>query len=179
MTYIPGDYWSIDQRTGLKVRISQLTEEPVKDNPNSGLWVVNPDPVHPQEYVVGIEDDPSVPLSFPDNTQAVGEALLTGNVPQYTTKPIPIPETVSQDDPIGIVMDNGVVFWSFAYSVEALLWTPWTDANGDLLYDVNGVLLTTADPYVGYLVTLGSYIHEDASAGNTVYLPALDNEEWQ
>ena len=165
MTYIPGDYWVIDPKTGFKIRSSELVQEPLKDNIDSGNWVWKAvvDPVHPQEYVVGVEDDPSVLIAFPDNAQVVGEVALIARIFSDTKKPFPIGATVSEGDPVGIVMDNGAAFWSFADSVESLPWRPWVDGDGDMLYDVDGNLLTTADAFNGTMVTLGSYIHYGAS----------------
>ena len=180
MTYIPGDYWAIDPITGFKVRISEFTEQPTKDNPNSGDWVWKAavDPVHPQEYVQGIEDDPSVPLSFPDTANAMGEGTVIENVLANATQ-LFISLTPAVDDPIGIVMDNGATFWSFVTAVEVLTGRPLVDVNGVISRDVTGAIVMTADPFNGCLVTIGSYLHGDASSGNAVYLPALDNEEWQ
>ena len=178
--YIPGDYWAIDPITGGKFRISEFVEQPTKDNPNTGDWVYRGavDPVNPQEYVVGVEDDPSVPISFGDTANAMGETTVIENASAHTLE-IFISLTPAVDDPIGIVMDNGAAFWSFVTVVEVLTGKPLVDVNGNIVRDVNGDIVMTADPYSGSLVTIGSYLHYDASSGNTVYLPALDNEEWQ
>jgi hypothetical protein len=178
--YIPGDYWAICQRTGIKFRISQLAEEPTKDNPSSGTWVNKSslDPVNPQEYVQGVEDDPSVPLAFGDVANAMGETTVIENAAVNTLE-VFITLTPAENDPIGIVMDNGIVFWSFATAVQALTGKPLVDSNGVIVRDANGDIVMTADPYSGSFVTLASYLHYGVSSGNTVYLPALDNEEWQ
>lgn len=178
--YIPGDYWAIDPITGGKYRISEFVEQPTKDNPNTGDWVYKGavDPVHPQEYVQGVEDDPSVPVSFGDTANAMGQTTVIENAVAGTTE-IFISLTPAVDDPIGIVMDNGAAFWSFVTAVQALTGKPMVDGNGVMVRDVNGNIVMTADPYSGSLVTIGSYLHSGASSGNTVYLPALDNEEWQ
>ena len=178
--YIPGDYWAICEKTGIKFRISELAEEATKDNPNSGTWGYKSsiDPVNPQEYVQGVEDDPSVPLSFGDTANAMGETTVIENVAIYALE-VFIALTPEQDDPIGVVMDNGATFWSFVTGVEVLTGKPLVDADGVIVRDANGDIVMTADPYSGSLVTLGSYLHYGASSGNAVYLPALDNEEWQ
>ena len=178
--YIPNDWWSIDPITGGKFRISEFVQQPTKDNPESGDWVYKGavDPVHPQEYVVGVEDDPSVPISFGDTQNAMGETTVIENVSTNATQ-IFIAATPEVNDPIGIVMDNNVAFWSFVTIVEELTGKPLVDANGVMVRDVNGNIVMTADPYSGSLVTIASYLHYDASSGNTVYLPAADNEEWQ
>ena len=181
MTYIPGNYWSIDPITGGKFRISEFVQQPTKDNPESNDWVWKGavDPVHPQEYVTGVEDDPSVPISFPDTANAMGSTTLLNNMSASAYGVFVVSLTISEDDPIGIVMDNGATFWSFVDAVETLTGDPLIDSEGELVLDGDGEVVTTADPYHGYLVTLGSPIHDDASMGNAVYLPALDNEEWQ
>ena len=180
MTYIPGDYWAICQKTGIKFRISELREEATKDNPNSGTWVYkgSVDPVNPQEYVRGVEDDPSVPLSFGDTANAMGETTVIENA-VVNTYEVFVALTPAENDPIGIVMDNGVTFWSFVTAAEVLTGTPLVDADGVIVRDVTGAIIMTADPYSGALVTLASYLHYGESSGNAVYLPALDNEEWQ
>jgi len=55
---------------------------------------------------------------------------------------------LSEDDPIGIALDNGAVHWSF----------------------IDEITLGT--------VTLGSPMPGAAASGNAVYLPSLDNETW-
>ena len=179
--YIPGDYWAIDPITGGKFRISEFVQAPTKDNANTGDWVYSGavDPVHPQEYVTGVEDDPSVAISFPGVPQVIGEMALLNNVTPAGKILFFIASAVAEGDPVGIKMDNGATFWSFVEEVETLTGTPLVDADGYLVLDASGTVVTAADPYNGYLVTLNSYIHYDASAGNAVYLPAQDNEEWQ
>ena len=179
--YIPGNYWYICPKTGLKTRVSDVVQQPTKDNPDTGNWVYkgSVDPVHPQEYVTGVEDDPSVPLSYPDTANAMGSTTLLNNMLENEYGVFVVSLTISEGDPIGIVMNNGACFWSFADEVETLTGDPLVDSEGNLVKDANGDVVTAADPYHGYLVTLGSPIHDDADMGNEVFLPALDNEEWQ
>ena len=180
MTYIPGDYWAIDPITGGKFRVSEFVQAPTKGNANTGDWVYKGavDPVHPQEYVTGVEDDPSVTLALAGPETVMGHTTVIENVPVYSVEVI-IHLTPEANDPIGITMDNGVTFWSFVTDVEVLTGTPLVDADGVIVRDVGGNIVMTADPYSGSLITLASYLHYDASSGNAVYLPALDNEEWQ
>ena len=180
MTYVPGNYWYICPKTGLKVRVSDVVQQPTKDNPETGDWVYKNsfDPVHPQEYVVGVEDDPSVPISFGDTQNAMGETTVIENVSANATN-IFIALTPEVNDPIGITLDNNVVFWSFVTASQELTGKPLVDANGVIVRDVTGAIVMTADPYSGSYITIASYLHYGASSGNTVYLPALDNEEWQ
>ena len=181
MTYIPGDYWALCGRTGRKCRVSELKQEPTKGNENTGDWVWKGavDPVHPQEYVTGVEDDPSVALSIAGPAAAMGETTLQNNVVVNEQLLFFVSLTVVEGDPIGVTMNNGATFWSFAEEVETLTGTPLEDSNDDLVLDGDGNVVTAADPYTGYLVTLNSPIHGSADMGNAVYLPALDNEEWQ
>lgn len=176
--YVPGDWWAICQRTGIKFRVSELREEATKDNPNSGLWVYagSLDPVHPQEYVQGVEDDPSVPLSFGDTANAMGETTLAYATPQYNQVVVVPTSALSQYDPVGITMDDSSVFWDFAqtYRVNS---EPMWDANGVLMYASDGIMLALSNVYDTIIISRGLF--GNASAGNTVYLPSLDNEEWQ
>ena len=181
MSYIAGNYWVIDPITGGKFRVSEFVQAPTKGNENTGDWVWKGavDPVHPQEYVVGVEDDPSVPISLPAVPQVMGETVLLNSITNYKKIQLFVSLKVSLYDPIGIKMDNGATFWSFADEVEALTTTPLTDVNGYMIYDTDGNVVKSADPFNGYLVSLNSYIHYHSSSGNALYLPALDNEEWQ
>ena len=176
--YIPGNYWAIDPKTGFKVRVSELQQEPTKDNPDSGNWVWKSalDPVHPQEYVRGVEDDPSVPLSFPDNVASIGETTLAYTTAQ-NSRIVVIPKSMSvQNDPIGIVMNDGLVFWDFAYEHNSEAEPLW-DANGELFYAADGLFLAKSNLYDTIIISRN--IWTAATAGNQVYLPAQDNEEWQ
>ena len=177
MTYIAHDYWAICQRTGIKFRRSQMREEPNKDDPHSGRWVYKGswEGVHPQEYVRGVEDDPSVPLSFPDNTQVVGETTLAYTTPQYN-RIVVIPKGMSvQYDPIGISMNDSIVFWDFAETHHSEAEPMW-DSEGSLLYATDGLMLARSLLYDTIIISRD--IWTAATAGNTVYLPAQDNEEW-
>jgi len=178
MAYIPGNNWVICPKTGFKVRASELAQEPTKDNPDTGNWVWKAalDPVHPQEYVKGVEDDTSVPLSYPDNTQVVGETTLA-----YTTaegsRIVVIPKGISaQYDPVGVLMDDDIVFWDFAYEHHPEAEPMW-DVNGVLFYAADGLFLAKSLYYDTIIISRD--IWKAAAAGNTVYLPAQNNEEWQ
>ena len=176
--YIPGDYWAICQRTGIKFRISELREEATKDNPNSGTWVYSGsvDPVNPQEYVRGVEDDPSVPLSFGDVANAMGETALSYATPQNNQVVVLPASAISEGDPVGIIMDDGNIFWDFAETYRANSEPMW-DANGVLMYASDGIMLALSNVYDTIIISSGLF--SDAASGNTVYLPSLDNEEWQ
>ena len=178
MTYIPHDYWAIDPKTGFKVRVSELVQEPTKDNINSGNWVWKGavDPVHPQEYVTGVEDDPSVPISYPDNVQTVGETTLIYTTAENSKIVVIQKGLVSQDDPVGVLMDDGIVFWDFAYAYHSESEPLW-DVNGNLYYAADGLFLAKSLYYDTIIISRN--IWKTATAGNTVYLPSQNNEEWQ
>lgn len=61
--YIPKDYFMICDRCGARYRRSQMREE------WTGLWVCTRgcwEKQHPQDFVEGIEDIQTVPVSRPD-----------------------------------------------------------------------------------------------------------------
>jgi len=146
MTYIPKDYWMICDRCGGQYRRSGMREE------WTGLWVCTRgcwEPRHPQDFVTGVEDDTTVPVSRPDVAQTMGTTTLSSSASQYA-KSISVTSAsgLSEDDAIGVALDNGTVFWSYI-----------TDVTG-----------TT--------VTIGSALHGAAASGNTVYLPSINSENW-
>jgi hypothetical protein len=155
-----------------------MVMEPSGTSPD-GLWVAKSsmDPVHPQDFVTGVEDDPSVYPTYPDVNQTVGETTLTANLRSGDVN-IYITELSSAvaNDPIGIVADDGTTFWTFIVSASnhsAIL----TDVNGEILYDVNGEILYGFEGTNYTVIT--TPLHADSSIGNVVYLPSLNEEEWQ
>ena len=119
----------------------------------TGQWVHKDvwNPRHPQDYVKSITEDPSVFPSFPDVEQVIGETTLRGGHAKFA-KSITLTAIsgLAEDDPIGIVLDNGTVHWSFL----------------------------TADP-IGSVAIIREGIPYAAASGNVVYLPSLNNESWQ
>lgn len=146
MTYIPKDYWMICDRCGKRYRRSDMREE------WTGLWVCTRgcwEPRHPQDFVEGVEDIQTVPVSRPDTVNSCGSTTLNGALSAWaTTATLTSVTGLAEDDPIGIALDNGTVHWSFI------------------------------DDLTGFVVTLGSPISGAAATGNSVYLPSLDNENW-
>ena len=67
---------------------------------------------------------------------------------------------------------------TFAESVTAITNGPLIDVNNSLVFDSNGTIVYTADPYSGYEVTLATRIFSNADYGNIVHLPALNEETW-
>jgi len=106
------------------------------------------EPRQQQDFVVGIPDHQSVPIARPDVENAMGSTtVLTTATRNATSIDITSISGLVDDDPIGIEMDGGAMHWTF----------------------ING---TPA----GNTVILGSYLPLQATAGNEVLLPSLDNE---
>ena len=147
MTYIPKDWWMICDRCGGKFRYSDMKEE------WTGLWVCTRgcwEPRHPQDFVEGVADDMTVPVARPDVANAMGETTLNGALSQWaTTATLTSVSDLAEDDPVGILMDNGATHWTFI------------------------------DDLAGSVVTMGSPLPWAAASGNAVYLPSLDNETWE
>jgi len=180
--YIPHENWVICERTGIKFRRSELAEEPNKDNPNSGRFVHKSvwNPVQPQEYVEGVEDDTSVPLVYGDVEQSQGSTTLLNDMDIHTKTVFVVTKSgLATDDPIQIVMDNNAAFTSFIYAIEVLSQSPLEDSDGNVVRDANGDVVYASDPNSGYLITLNDPIHSAASYDNAVYFPSINNEDWQ
>lgn len=62
MPYIPGDFWRVCDRCGLRYRQSQTKKT------WDGLWVCDDcfEPRHPQDFVTGREDRQAVPEPRPE-----------------------------------------------------------------------------------------------------------------
>ena len=148
MTYIPGDWYMICDRCGGQYRRSEMKEH------WDGLWLCAKycwEPQHPQDFVTGIPDNPSVPVARPDIVTGITETTLNGAVAENAMTAILTSATGLVDfDPVGIVMDNGATHWTF----------------------LNG------DPST-HTITLGSPMMGAAADGNAVYLPSLNNENSQ
>jgi len=150
----------------------------------TGLWVCMKgcfQTRHPQDFVESVPDDPSVPVSRPDVVQSVGDATLENDILIWTTGAFIIGGTgLAEKDPIGIEMDNGATHWSFIESLETLSSDPLIDADGELVLDANGDPVSTTDEYpAGYTIVLNTPVSYLCNMGNAVYLPSLNNEEWQ
>lgn len=179
--YIPHDYKMVCDRCGGVYRSSEMRES------WKGLQLCKEycwESRHPQDSIEVRKDDISVPIAYPDVPQTMEESTLTQAI-SSGGKSVYVLSTgvISEKDPIGILMDNGAVFWSFVYSLtagttegEIITFAglyPWTfDGDPDLSFDGEGDGGTTR------LITLGSPIHGDAASGNTVYLPAINSENW-
>lgn len=147
MTYIPGDYWMICERTGGKYRRSEMRQEWTGAWVHKSVW----NPRHPQDFVKAIPDDPSVDPARADIFTVIGETTLDGDHSRdATTLTLTSASGLADDDAIGVVLDDGTTHWTFL----------------------------TDDPD-GSDVTINNGLPGAATDGNTVYLPSLNNEEWQ
>ena len=109
----------------------------------SGCW----EPRHPQDFVMAVLDDQSVPIARPDVVSSMGETTVkVSAVRNATTIDLTSVTGIADGDAIGIVLDDGSAHWTFSDG------TP----SGDT-------------------VTLGSYLPSAATAGNVVYLPSINN----
>jgi hypothetical protein len=119
----------------------------------TGLWVHESvwNPRHPQDFVKAIPDNPAVVPAFPDVAQVMGETTLDGDhAKDATTLTLTAVTGLEENHVIGIMLDNSVVHWTFL----------------------------TDDPS-GSDVTINNGLPFAATDGNAVYLPSLNNEEWQ
>lgn len=144
MVYIPLDYWLRCDRCGGNYRKSEMREE------WTGLWVCTKcfEPRHPQDSVTGVMDDVTVPVARPAVSQTMGETTLAADINQWTfTIELTSESGLAMYDPIGIVMDNEAMHWTFINSTPA-----------------------------GTTLEMGSSIPFKATSGNVVYLPSINNE---
>jgi hypothetical protein len=149
----------------------------------TGLWVCVKhcfEKRHPQDFVQGQDEDISVDVASPGIVQEVGETTTADDTARWSVSVILASITgLSDKDPVGIVMDNGATHWSFIDGdPSGATGGPLIDADGEVVYDANGTIVYTADYYLAE-ITLGSPIPYEATLGNTVYLPSLNNESWQ
>jgi hypothetical protein len=147
MTYVPGDYKMVCERCGGVYLHSEMREE------WTGAWVCTRgcfESRHPQDFVEGREDNQTVPVARPAIPQTMGSTTLNGAVAQYATACTLTSVTgLAENDPIGVVLDDATIHWTFIYALA------------------------------GAVVTMGSHIPGAASSGNTVYLPSINSESWQ
>jgi len=108
------------------------------------------EPRHPQDFVKGIPDNQSVPFTRPDITQTMGETTVeTTALKNATTIDLVSITGLSKYDPIGIALDNGITHWTYIDGTPSAASTP-----------------------------LGDYLTGNATAGNTVYLPSINNDTY-
>ena len=147
MTYIPGDYWMICQRTGGKYRRSEMRKE------WTGFWVHKSvfNIRNAQDFVRSVPDNPAVHPALPDVPQTMGETTLNGALTKNATSVTLTSATgMEKYDGIGIVLDDGLVYWNFITADES-----------------------------SNVVTLNDGIPSAAASGNVVYQPTLNSESWE
>ena len=106
------------------------------------------EPRHPQDFVKGVLDDQAVPIARPDVKASMGETtVLTAVLKNALTIDLTSVSGISDKDAVGIVLDDGTCHWTYSDGTPS-----------------------------GNTVTLGSYLPYGAAAGNTVYLPGINNE---
>lgn len=178
MAYIPHDYWMICQRTGLKFRRSEMRQEWTGEWVHKSVW----NPRHPQEFVKVLPEDTSVWPVSPDIAITTGETTVYfATIVSWTKNAFLVSVSgLSDKDPIGIKMNNGATHWTFIddtpteYSNAILI-----DSNGEPVYDSDGELILTADSASWGLVVLNDPIPHPANSGNAIFLPSINNEDWQ
>ncbi len=175
--YIPKDNWVICERTGIKFRKSEMRKEWTGLYVHRSSW----EPRHPQDFVKVEAEEITPSLVLPDRQQSVGQTTLLNNLWLNNTNWTLMLTTseVAEDDAIGIILNDNTAFWTYAESSTAITNSPLLDVNHTLVIDSTGEVVYTADSYSGYMVTLATRVWSNADYGNTVYLPALNEETWR
>lgn len=107
-------------------------------------------PRHPQDFVEAVLDDQSVSIARPGVQFYLGETtVLTTALINATSIDITSIIGLADKDALGIVLDNGACHWTYSNGTPS-----------------------------GNTVTLGSYLPSKATAGNAVYLPSINNEDF-
>ena len=105
-------------------------------------------PRHPQDFVVGIPEDQTVPIARSVIPATMGTTTVkTGASKNDTTIELASITGIADKDAIGIILDDGSAHWTYSYGTPS-----------------------------GYTVTLGSYLPYPTASGNTVYLPSVNSE---
>ena len=108
-------------------------------------------PRHPQDFVRGVADDQTIPVVRSDVVQSMGTTTLSVAASKNaTTVTLASVSGLADRDALGIVLNTGECHWTFSDGI----------------------------PTVGGVVTLGSYLPGNASLGNIVYLPSINNEKF-
>ena len=143
-----GDWNIICEKCGMKRKASECSLNWQNQLVCGPCWESR----HPQEYVKGIPDNQSVPIARPDVVAIQGETTVKTSASRNATSIELTSITGLVDkDPINIILNDGSAYWVYCEG------TPSSD--------------TVTFP-------AGAYLPFAASAGNTVYLPSLDNETY-
>lgn len=119
----------------------------------TGAWVHKSvwEPRHPQDLIKSVPDDTSVDPVRMDISQSVGETELDGDhVAHATTISLDSATGLAKHDPVGIKLDDSTTHWTFL----------------------------TDDPS-GNDITINNGLPSAASDENAVYLPSVNNEDWE
>lgn len=153
MTYRPGDFWRIDDRTGRKVRSSETVKQ------WDGL-IVHRDEFetrHPQDFVRGRIDRQRVPDPRPETTDNLLGPLTTTTtaaaVPGATTLAVESSARFEGGDDIGVMLASGDVFraqinsvvTTTSFTLTAATKLPGSVASGALIINYDAVAEATVE----------------------------------
>lgn len=125
--YVPGDYYQIDQIRGYKVRASRTRPQWDRIITIAPSW----SPRQPQDLVVGVRDDQSVPLPLPrqkNQFTIVGTSVIAPSARGDTS--ITVEQTVgfNPGNLVQVMLDSGVPF-QFTLAAIAGNVLSWTGAG--------------------------------------------------
>ncbi|MCP3681597.1 MAG: hypothetical protein GY861_02810 [bacterium] len=141
--YVLGDYNAICDACGMKRKASTMQTRWDGFFVCPSCWNVR----SPQDDVVGIPDDQTVPIGRPAVTSTVGETTVGTTAERYAT-------TVALTSASGLVDGSPIIIVLDDYSTHS----DFCDGTPS-----------------GNTVTLNTYLPHKATAGNAVYLPSLNN----
>ena len=108
------------------------------------------EPRHPQDFVRAVTDDQTVPIARPDIVASMGQTTVEVTAAKHALAiDLTSISGLADKDSIGIVLDDGTVHWTY----------------------VDGTPTAASTP-------LGSPLPANATAGNVVYLPSINNETY-
>ena len=142
-TSILGDWLVVSDRSGMTRYNSEMRMT------WDGLYVDKDEwnPREPQDFVRGIPDDQSVPISRPDIRTTAGQTTVKVTALKNALS-IDLTTTtgISSGDSISITLDDGIIFSTYSFG----------EPSGDT-------------------ITLGTYLPANATAGNLVFLPGIND----
>ncbi len=138
----PGDYLVVCDRTGVVRYRSQMRYE------WNGLLVTKEawEPRHPQDFVHAVPDDQSVPDARPGIPVTVGETTVRLSAPRYATAiSVTSVAGISDGDPIGILLDDGTIHWTFVDGDVGDVTIEKVSTSSSYLFNVDGDRIIVAD----------------------------------
>jgi hypothetical protein len=105
--YLPGAYNVIDDRSGYKLKSTQVRKEWTGATVRSGSWEAR----HPLDLIRSIPDNQSVPDPNPDS-----EALFVG-VNEVTADNLNANPTADPFSGVNTIWDNGGTVWDFGATI--------------------------------------------------------------